>query len=125
MGAINIKVILLIAGVFFAGVLVRGEFARRQDMARELKEIKDSQTKIQAQVDSINFAYAVQKLQLAQRTDSLYTQLDEIIRLKTLNARTIRDLQENINDQRKQLSFEIHDLKGVISQYPVGVKSAN
>jgi hypothetical protein len=125
MSQINVKMILLLASVFFAGVLIRGEFARRQDLKRELNEIRDAQRQIKTQVDSINAAYAAQKLHLAHRTDSLYRQIDEIIRLKSLNQARIRQIQDNIAVQRQQLYLEIHDLKEVINQHPVGIKKSN
>lgn len=122
MAAINWKLILLLGSVFFAGIFIRGEIARRQDLKRELNEIKDNQSRIMAQVDSINVSYAAQKLVLAQRTDTLYQQIDEIIRLKSLNAARIRQLQDNIASQRQQLYLDIHDLQTAINQHPVGIK---
>jgi hypothetical protein len=125
MAAINWKLILLLSSVFFAGIFIRGEIARRQELKRELNEIKDNQKRIMAHVDSINVAYAARKLELTQRTDSLYQQIDEIIRMKSLNAARIRQIQENIAGQRQQLYLDIHDLKETISQHPVGIKKTN
>ncbi|MBP6825625.1 MAG: hypothetical protein KA165_03600 [Saprospiraceae bacterium] len=125
MAAINWKLILLMSSVFFAGVFIRGEFARREELKRELQEIKDNQGRIMAQVDSINVAYAARKLELTQRTDTLYRQIDEIIRLKSLNATRIRQIQDNIAAQRQMLNLEIHDLQETISQHPVGIKKIN
>ncbi|MCB0527937.1 MAG: hypothetical protein KDC61_20085 [Saprospiraceae bacterium] len=125
MGPINWKLILLLSSVFFAGVIVRGEFARRQDIKRRLQEIEDNQGRIMAHVDSINTAYAARKLELTKRTDSLYMQIDEILRLKSLNAQRINRLQNSIADQRQQLYLEIHDLQEVIDQHPVGIKQNN
>lgn len=122
MAAINWKLILLLSSVFFAGIFIRGEIARRQELKQELKEIKDNQARIMAQVDSINVAYATRRLELTQRTDTLYRQIDEILRLKSLNAAKIRQLQDNIAAQRQQLYLDIHDLKETISQHPVGIK---
>lgn len=122
MAAINWKLILLLSSVFFAGIFIRGEIARRQELKQELKEIKDNQARIMAQVDSINVAYAARRLELTQRTDTLYRQIDEILRLKSLNAAKIRQLQDNIAAQRQQLYLDIHDLKETISQHPVGIK---
>lgn len=125
MAAINWKLILLMSSVFFAGVFIRGEFARREELKRELQEIKDNQGRIMAQVDSINVAYAARKLELTQRTDTLYRQIDEIIRLKSLNATRIRQIQDNIAAQRQMLNLEIHDLQETINQHPVGIKKIN
>ncbi|MBK8195837.1 MAG: hypothetical protein IPK76_22515 [Lewinellaceae bacterium] len=108
-----------------AGIFIRGEIARRQELKRELNDIKDNQKRIMAHVDSINVAYAARKLELTQRTDSLYQQIDEIIRMKSLNAARIRQIQENIAGQRQQLYLDIHDLKETISQHPVGIKKTN
>ncbi|MFN0034205.1 MAG: hypothetical protein ACKVUS_04000 [Saprospiraceae bacterium] len=120
MNAINWKMILLASGLFFTGVFVRGEIARRQDLRRELREIKDSQKRIMAQVDSTNAVYAARKLELTMRTDSLYAQIDQIIRLKSLNAATINRLHSDIEKQRSALGLEIHDLKQSIGQHTVG-----
>lgn len=125
MAAINWKLILLLSSVFFAGIFIRGEIARRQELKRELDDIKDNQKRIMVHVDSINVAYAARKLELTQRTDSLYQQIDEIIRLKSLSAARIRQIQENIAGQRQQLYLDIHDLKETISQHPVGIKKTN
>ena len=123
--AFNWKLILLLASVFSAGIFVHGEVIRRRDMKRELKEIKDHQQQIMERVDSINVAYASQKLALTQKTDTLYQQIDEIIRMKTLNAKYINQMQENIAKQRHELSLEIHDLSKTISQHPVGIDNEN
>lgn len=120
MATLNWKMILLAAGVFFTGMFVRGEIARRQELKRELGEIKDKQQRIMAQVDSINTAYAARKLELTMRTDSLYRQIDEIIRLKSLNSAAINKLHNDINKQRSALGLEIHDLKQSVGQHTVG-----
>jgi Tfp pilus assembly protein PilN len=117
----NYKLIALLASVFLTGMFLRGEIARRAELKRELREIKDQQKRTMARVDSINAIYAAQRLALAVKTDSLYQQIDEIIRLKSLNGRRITDLQNNIAAQRQQLLFDIHDLRETLQQYPVGL----
>jgi Tfp pilus assembly protein PilN len=117
----NYKLIALLASVFLTGMFLRGEIARRAELKRELREIKDQQKRTMARVDSINAIYAAQRLALAVKTDSLYQQIDEIIRLKSLNGRRIADLQNNIAAQRQQLLFDIHDLRETLQQYPVGL----
>ncbi len=123
--ALNWKLTLLLASVFSAGFFVQSEIVRRRDLRRELDEIRNEQIKVMQQVDSINDAYAAQKLTLIQKTDSLYQQIDEIIQLKTLNAQYIRSIQENINRQRQQIMLDIHDLKETIGQHPVGLQQEN
>ncbi len=118
----NLKLIAMLASVFFAGIIIRGEYARRQDLRRELREIKDAQTRVMARVDSINANYAVQKLDLALKTDSLYLQIGEIIKAKNLNRQRINEIESSITSQRQQLSLEIYDLKKSIQQHPIGVK---
>ncbi len=119
---LNWKLITLLGAVFLSGIFIRGEIARRADLKRDLKEIKDQQAQTMARVDSINADYARQKLQLAQKTDSLYVQISEIVRLKSLNGQRINQLQRNIEGQREQLQLEIHDLQQTVHQHSVGVR---
>lgn len=119
---LNWKLITLLGAVFLSGIFIRGEIARRADLKRDLKEIKDQQARTMARVDSINAEYAAQKLQLAQKTDSLYVQISEIVRLKSLNSQRINQLQRNIEGQREQLQLEIHDLQQTVRQHSVGIQ---
>ncbi len=117
----SFSIIALIASVFFGGAYLRGEISRRSELKAELREIKAEQARTMARVDSVNKVYAAQRIQLLTQTEKLYGQLDTIIQLKGLNGQRIRNVEQNITFERKQLALDIQDLKNSIDLYKVGV----
>jgi hypothetical protein len=116
MGPINLKLILLFASVFFAGVLIRGEFARRQDLKRELNEIREQQQKTMALVDSVNTNYAKKKLEFLEMNKKLYAQLDTILDLKIVNSQRLKQAEEQVKIERIRLDEDIKDLKELVKE---------
>ncbi len=114
MGAINLKLILIIASVFLAGVFVRGEFASRQELRRELNEIKDQQKRTMATVDSVNANYTKKKLEFLELNKKLYAQLDTLLDLKVVNSQRLKQAEERIREERIRLDDDIRDLKDLV-----------
>lgn len=116
MGPINLKIILLLASVFFAGVFIRGEFARRQDVKRELNELREQQQKTMALVDSVNANYIRKKLEFLEMNKKLYAQLDTILDLKIVNSQKLKQVGEKLKTERILLEEDIRDLKELVRE---------
>jgi hypothetical protein len=116
MGPINLKLIVLVASVFLAGVFVRGEFAARQDFKRELKEIREEQKRTMALVDSVNANYTKKKLEFLEMNKKLYAQLDTILDLKVVNSQRLRQAEERLKVERIKLEEDIQDLKELVRE---------
>ncbi|HRI60469.1 MAG TPA: hypothetical protein PK228_12115 [Saprospiraceae bacterium] len=116
MSAITWKSILLFGSVFFAGILVRGEIARRQDLKRELDDIRTQQQKTMALVDSVNANYTMKKLEFLEMNKKLYAQLDTILDLKIVNSQRLKQAEERLKVERIRLDADIQDLKDVVRE---------
>ena len=114
MGPINLKLILLFASVFFAGVLIRGEIARRQDLKRELDDLREQQQKTMALVDSVNTNYTLKKLEFLEMNKKLYAQLDTILDLKVVNSQRLKAAEERVKVERIRLDADIQDLRDLV-----------
>jgi hypothetical protein len=109
----HISLVALIVAVFFSGIYLRGESARKQEIKRELNLIRDQQEKIIAQVDEINRVAAERDQMLLNQIDSARTYI-ELLNLKdslttaklTGYGENIKVLQEDINKQLTSISDE-------------------
>lgn len=71
-----ISMAAMIVAVFFSGMYLRGEAARKQDVKRELDLIRERQEAILAQVDEINRQTVARDQLLLSRIDSAQTYID-------------------------------------------------
>ena len=108
------KLIVLVASVFFAGILVRGEIARRQDLKRELDELREQQKRTMALVDSVNANYTMKKLEFLEMNKKLYAQLDTILDLKVVNSQRLKQAEEGVKVARIRLDADIQDLRDLV-----------
>ena len=71
-----ISLIALIFAVFFSGIYLRGESARKKEIKRELDLIRERQEQIIAQVDQINRVAAERDQLLVNQIDSARTYIE-------------------------------------------------
>lgn len=108
-----ISLVALVIGVFFSGVYIRGESARKQEIKREIDTIRDRQTEIVAAVAEIN--------RIAAEKDSLL--LGRIASARTYIERL--DQKEAFSEQEiEAFGQEIRQLQGGIDSTMAAIGSA-
>ncbi len=91
-----ISLVAMIVAVFFSGVYLRGESARKQDVKRELDLIREQQEQIIARVDEINRVTAERDQLLLSRIDSARTYIDLLNAEEAHTAAKIAGYGDNI-----------------------------
>ena len=91
-----ISLIALIVAVFFSGVYLRGESARKKELKRELDAIRDQQEQIIAQVGEINRLTAERDELLLSRIDSARTYIDILNAEEQYTSQQIAKYGDNI-----------------------------
>lgn len=76
MSSEHISLIAVIVAVFFAGMYLRGERARKQDIKQEMDEIRAQQDKIIAEVEAISRRAEERDKLLLSRIDSARSYID-------------------------------------------------
>jgi hypothetical protein len=109
-----LKIGALLVAVFFAGIFVRGEMARRAELRRELDEIKAQPLQTMEQVKAANASYAHGRKELLDQTLALYKELDNILAAKSANSKQIRDLDNKLDAQASRIKAEIDVLEDLI-----------
>lgn len=99
-----ISLIALIVAVFFSGVYLRGESARKQDIKRELDAIRARQAEIIATVDAINQQTEERDQLLLSRIDSARTYVDLLSIEEDMTSQKVAMYGENI--KRLQLGID-------------------
>lgn len=119
-----ISVGALVLSVFFAGMYIRGEWSRSQDLKNQLKEMQDLQAQTQAHVDSINAAYTRDKLEIFEKTRQFYLDLDTVIGLKLANTRAVRAVDQQLAQQEQELAVQIRLIETLSKQQKVQLDTA-
>ncbi len=115
-----ISLIAMLVAVFFSGVYLRGESARKQDVKRELDLIREQQDQIIARVDEINRITAERDQLLLSRIDSARTYIDLLNAEEEHTAAKIAGYGDNI----KALQVEIDkSLAGIAASEGLTVTS--
>ncbi|MFK7845981.1 MAG: hypothetical protein AB8G77_11825 [Rhodothermales bacterium] len=91
-----ISLIALIVAVFFSGIYLRGEGARKKELKRELDVIRDQQEQIIAQVGEINRLTAERDQLLLSRIDSARTYIDILNAEEKYTSQQIAKFGDNI-----------------------------
>ena len=116
MSVSTLKIGGMLLAVFLGGIFLRGEWARRQDLRRELDEIKTQQQQTMQQVHNINASYMQGRQELLEQTLQLYHQLDTIMAAKTANSVQIRRLDQQLDNRRQRIEVEIGVLKDLLKE---------
>ncbi|MEZ4698832.1 MAG: hypothetical protein R2834_00760 [Rhodothermales bacterium] len=91
-----ISIIALVVGVFFSGIYVRGEGARKQEIKRELDAIRQRQDEIVATVAEINRVTAEKDSLLLNRIASARTYIDRLDDKKAYSVEQIESFGQEL-----------------------------
>ena len=91
-----ISLIAMIVAVFFSGIYLRGEGARKKEIKRELDIIRARQEQIIAQVTEINRVTTERDQLLVSRIDSAQTYIDLLNIKDSLSSEEIARFGDNI-----------------------------
>lgn len=91
-----ISLIAMLVAVFFSGIYLRGEGARKREIKRELDAIRDRQEQIMSQVQEINQKTAERDQLLMNRIDSARTYIDILNAEKAHSSQKIAEYGNNI-----------------------------
>ena len=118
MNSSYISLIAMIVAVFFSGIYLRGESARKQELKRELDVIREQQAQIISQVEEINRETVERDQLLLSRIDSARTYIDLLNAEEAHSSQKIASFGENI----KQLQLGIDsELTTIASSHGIAV----
>ncbi len=104
-----ISLIALVVAVFFSGIYLRGEGARKKEIKRELDLIKDKQAQIIAQVDQINAVTAERDQHLLSQIDSAQTYIRWLNLRDSLASNKLSDIGKEIESLQVDMSQQLAD----------------
>ncbi|MEM8485566.1 MAG: hypothetical protein AAF564_08440 [Bacteroidota bacterium] len=105
-----ISLIAMLVAVFFSGVYLRGEAARKQDVKRELDLIREQQEQIINRVDEINRVTAERDALLLSRIDSARTYIDLLNAEEAHTAAKIAGYGDNIQALQTGIDKSLADI---------------
>lgn len=107
-----ISLIAMIVAVFFSGIYLRGESARKKDVKRELDLIREQQEQIISQVEEINRVTAERDALLLSRIDSARTYIDLLNAEEAHSATKIAAFGDNIRLLQTDIDKSLVSLAG-------------
>jgi peptidoglycan hydrolase CwlO-like protein len=107
MNSSYISLIAMIVAVFFSGIYLRGEGAKKQEIKRELDVIRERQTEIISQVEKINEATLEQDKLLLNRIDSARTYIDLLNAEEAHSSQQIASFGENIKQLQRGIDSSL------------------
>ncbi len=110
-----LHLIALIVAVFFSGIYLRGEFARKREIKRELAFIKERQTIINDLVDQINTVTAQKDSLISRRIAAARLVISALEQADAQVRDSIAILDDSIratNSRLEQLAQEINNVPG-------------
>ncbi len=116
-----LHLIALIVAVFFSGVYLRGEFARKREIKRELAFIKERQSIINDLVDQINTVTAQKDSLIARRIAAARLVISALEQADATVRDSIAVLDDSIratNSRLEQLAQEINNVPGFFFEPP-------
>ncbi len=105
-----ISLIALVVAVFFSGVYLRGEGARKKEIKRELDQIREQQDRIVAQVNEINRATTERDQILLGRIDVAQQYIDSLNVEDSLTSAKIAGFGDNIQLLQQDIAKNISEL---------------
>lgn len=107
---------LLALGIslFFAGSFIGGEFHRQRAIKAELRAIQEEQKRTMAEIAAANQNYVEKRQTLLQETAKIYSELDSILQLKSLNSKQLLDARKRVTDAREAVDLQSKALEDVL-----------
>ncbi len=105
-----ISLIAMIVAVFFSGIYLRGESARKKEIKRELDLIREQQDQIIAHVDEINRVTAERDELLLSRIDSAKNYIDLLNVQEGLSSEKIEGFGVNIELLQQDIKSNLADI---------------
>ncbi len=107
-----ISLIAMLVAVFFSGVYLRGEAARKREVKRELDTIRDRQEEIMAQVEEINRVTVERDQRLISQIDSARSYIDILNAEETLTSEKIAERGDKIEQLQKGIDSSLAEIQG-------------
>lgn len=105
-----ISLIALVVAVFFSGIYLRGESARKSEIKRELDLIKEKQAQIIAEVDHINETTIKRDSLLVSQIDSAQTYIRWLNLKESMTANKLAGFGENIENLQADMTRQLTEL---------------